>query len=400
MNKINNLQHTEKLDHKKIFFVNIISLLMGFTGGLLVYTTSTYFKNVLGSTNIGWTFLIANIIILITLFNIHKFARIIGKETLFHLLIVCKISLFIALVLLFGHISGTILLILYIVFEALSWAILKMILESHATDSESGRIYGFNLTVTNIGLILAPIAATQLLAQSGFTGIFYLSLILNIVIFIIAFFSLKQSPTTPQKQINYIGLLEKLKKRPDIVQIFSISLALEFFFAIMVIYTPLYLISNGFTWNEVGIIFAAMLIPFVIIQYPVGLLADKKLGEKELLFFSFVLIALSSVFLYFFGATTVMTIMIILFVSRIGAAFIGILRLSYFYKRIDKTDTDMIAFFQTARPFAFIIAPAIAGALLVYFHMNTVFILITIIALFALYPVYKLQDNKSQSEVS
>jgi len=398
MTSTNNLQHIETLNQKKIFFVNLISLLMGFTGGLLVYTTSTYFKNILGNTNIGWTFLIANIIIFIALINIHKFARIIGKETLFHLLIICKISLFIALILLFGHISNTILLILYIIFEALSWAILRMILESCATDRESGCIYGFNLTVTNVGLIFAPIVATQFLSQSGFTGIFYLSIILNVIIFAIAFFTLKQQKNTPYKQINYSSLFKKLAKREDIQKIFCISVALEFFFAIMVIYTPLYLLESGFRWVDIGIIFTVMLIPLIIVPYPIGLLADKKLGEKELLFFSFVLIAFSSLILYFSNHAGMITIIIILFVSRIGASFISILRLSYFYKRIDQNDIDMIAFFHTARPLAFIVAPALAGFFLLFFQLNAIFILITIIALVALYPVYKLTDNQSQSD--
>lgn len=397
MTKINNLRHIEKSDHNKIFFVDIISLLMGFSGGLLTYTTSTYFKNIVGNINIGWTFLIANIIILITLFTIHKFARIIGKETLFHLLIICKISLFIAIILLFGSLSSIVLLMIYIVFEALSWAILKMILESHATDSQSGRIYGFNLTVTNIGIAIAPIIASQLLTSSGFNGIFYLSLALNIIIFCIAYFTLRQSPSLTQKNINYNSLVKQLRTRPDIVHIFSISCALEFFFAVMVIYTPIYLIESGFTWNEIGIIFTIMLIPFILVHYPIGLLADKKLGEKELLLFSFLLITISSIFLYFYDDAGVIAIMIILFVSRIGASIIGILRLSYFYKRIDTTNTDLIAFFHMARPIAFIITPAITGVLLIYFHLHIVFIITAIIALAALYPVYKINDNNSEA---
>lgn len=393
MTSPNNLHHKEKINYNKIFLVDIISLFMGFTGGLLVYTISAYFKNVWNNENIGWTFLVANIILLITFLNIHKFVRTIGRSTLFQLLIICKISVFVALVIITGKIPETTLLILYIVLEALSWAVLKMILEAYTTDSESGRIYGFNLMITNIGLILSPIAATQMLGEFGFLGIFYLSIILNIIIFLIAFFNIRRIDTPRPEKIHYKGLLEKLRSRTDIQKIFSISFALEFFFAIMVIYTPLYLLDQGFSWSQIGVIFTIMLIPLVLIQYPAGLLADKKLGEREMLLFSFVLIAFSSITLYFFGGADMIIITIILLMSRVGAAFVGILRLSYFYKRVDKTDVDMIAFFQTARPLAYIIAPAISGILLIFFPMNSVFILITITALLALYPVYKLQDN-------
>ncbi len=399
MTHIANIQHNENLNPNKIFFVNIISLLMGFTGGLLIYTISAYFKNIWNSVNIGWTFIIANIILLIILLNIHKFVRVVGRATLFQLLVICKISIFVALIMIVGRLPETILLMSYIVLEALSWAVLRMILESYATDNRTGRVYGLNLTIINIGLILSPIIATHLLMQFGFIGIFYLSIIFNILIFIITFFNIHHIDVIHQKQTNYIGLFQKLKARKDIQRIFTISISLEFFFAIMVIYTPLYLLNNGFSWNQIGIIFTVMLIPLILVQYPVGILADTRLGEKELLFTSFILITFSSIAFYFFGNTSMTIVMIILLISRIGAALISILRLSYFYKRIDKTDVDMIALFQTARPIAYIIAPALVGILLIYFQINSVFILIAFIALFTLYPVYKLSDNKSLSEL-
>ena len=190
MTLINNIPHKEDLNPKKIFFVNILSLIMGFTGGLLIYILSAYFQNIWNSPNIGWVFIIANIILLIILLNLHKIVHAVGSSALFQLLAICKISLFIALITLTGKISQTILLVSYIIIEAVSWAILKMILEAQSTDSMSGKIYGFNLTVTNIGLIFAPIIATQLLGKFGFSGIFYLAIVLNMLIFIIAFFIL------------------------------------------------------------------------------------------------------------------------------------------------------------------------------------------------------------------
>ncbi len=399
MTYIVNTQHKENLNRNKIFFVNIISLPMGFTGGLLIYTMSAYFKNIWDSTNIGWIFTIANIILFIILLNIHKFVRIIGRATIFQLLIICKISIFIALIMIVGRLSETLLLMSYIVLEALSWTVLRMILESYAIDNKTGRIYGLNLTFINVGLIISPIIATRLLMQFGFVGIFYLSIIFNILIFIITFFNIHHIDTIQQKQINYIGLFQKLKARKDIQRIFAISISLEFFFAIMVIYAPLYLLDNGFSWNQIGIIFTVMLIPLVLAQYPIGILADIRLGEKELLFISFILIIFSSIAFYFFGNSSMTIVITILLISRIGAALVSILRLSYFYKRIDKTDVDMIALFQTARPIAYVVAPALVGLLFIYFQINSVFILIAFIALFTLYPIYKLSDNKSLSEI-
>jgi MFS family permease len=387
------LHHSEKLNKHKIFLVNIISLFMSFTGGLLIYTTSAYFKNIFNYANVGWLFLIANLLLLLALLNIHKIARAIGQEILFQLLLITKISIFTALTLTSSNISGAIFLTIFIVVEALSWVVLKMILENNATDKETGQIYGFNLMLINIGLILAPIIAAAVLSTTGFTGIFYLSIFLNLCIFMIAFFILRQSPIQTLPSTQYSKLFAKLKTRPDIQKIYSISFSLEFFFAIMVIYTPLYLLDNNFTWQQIGLLFSIMLIPLVLIPYPIGLLADKKLNEKNLLFTAFIIIIFSSLFLYFSENLTMTILMIALFISRIGASLINILRLSYFYKRIDRNDIGMISIFYTARPLAFIIAPALAGITLLFFPLNSIFILLALVASLALFPTIKLPKN-------
>jgi MFS family permease len=387
------LHHSEKLNKHKIFLVNIISLFMSFAGGLLIYTTSAYFKNIFDYSNVGWLFLIANLVLLLALLNIHKIARAIGQEILFQLLLIIKISIFTALAFTTSNISGAIFLTIFIVAEALSWVVLKMILENNATDKETGQIYGFNLMLINIGLILAPIIAAAVLSSTGFTGIFYLSIFLNLCIFMIAFFALRQSPIQTLPSARYTKLFTKLWTRPDIQKIYSISFALEFFFAIMVIYTPLYLLENNFTWQQIGLLFSIMLIPLVLIPYPIGLLADKKLNEKNLLFTAFIIIIFSSLFLYFSESLTMTMLMITLFISRIGASLISILRLSYFYKRIDRNDIGMISLFYTARPLAFIIAPTLAGITLLFFPLNSIFILLALVASLALFPTVKLPKN-------
>jgi MFS family permease len=383
------LKHDEKLNKDKIFLINIISLLMSFAGGLLIYTTSAYFKNITNYTVVGWFFLIANTLLLIALFNIHKIVYIIGREILFQLLLIIKISIFIALAFTTGAISGVFFLIIFIVCEALSWVVLKMILEDNSIDKQTGQIYGFNLMMINIGLVLAPIIASVILMSYNFVGIFYFSIFLNVFIFLFTFLKLKPCPN--QRLQSYSSnILSKFKLRSNIQYIFFISFMLEFFFAIMVIYTPLYLLQNNFTWQQIGIIFSVMIIPLILIPYPFGILADKRHNEKKLLFFSFVLIIFSSIFLYLSKNPTTITVMIILFISRIGASLVSILRLSYFYKQIDKNDTDMISIFYMARPLAFILAPALASVILIFFPLNNVFALLAIFTSFALYPITKL----------
>ncbi len=399
MNFVSNPVHQEKLNSRKIFIINIISLLMGFSGALLTYITSTYFKEVLQTNNISWTYLVANIILLIFLINIHNIIRIIGKTITFHLINICKISIFVALILINNVVADTFFLIIFIVFDVLAWVLINIILESYSVDKESGKIYGFNLTLTNLGFLAAPIISTQLLNQFGFKGVFSLAIAVTALIFIIAFFNLKQTGHHYTQKINYKDLLKKLSPRKDIVNIYLVSVSLNFFYALMVIYTPLYLLNKGLDWSQIGIIFTIMLIPFIFLQYPAGLLADKKFGEKEILFISFIIMGIATIVFYLTDSVGVTILSIILLFSRIGAALVEILQTSYFFKRIDGDDVEIISFFQTAKPIAYILAPIISSIILIFFEIQSIFLVSAIISFLTLYPVYKLVDNKSESEM-
>lgn len=182
------------------------------------------------------------------------------------------------------------------------------------------------------------------------------------------------------------------------MRIYYVSFVLEFFYALMIIYVPIYLLEKGFTWDQLGVAFTVMLIPFVLVQYPVGLMADKKTGEKEFLIFSFFILGISTLLFYLSDSKDIMVWTTILVLGRIGAALIEILRESYFFKRIDGNDVDIVDFFNTSRPVAFIIATAISSILLLFFSTTSVFLLVAIVCFSAIYPALKLADNKSERD--
>jgi MFS family permease len=162
----------------------------------------------------------------------------------------------------------------------------------------------------------------------------------------------------------------------------------------MIIYTPIYLRDLGFSWVDIGKIFTTMLLPFVLLQYVIGYWADNKIGEKKLLIFALLVMGCSTTTIYFVESKTILTWMIILFTTRIGASMIEILRDSYFYKKIDRTDVDLINFFRTALPVAYICATASSSFLFLFLPVKFAFILTGIVVLSAIYPAYYLINNK------
>ena len=182
------------------------------------------------------------------------------------------------------------------------------------------------------------------------------------------------------------------------MRIYYVSFALEFFYALMTIYVPLYLLEKGFTWDELGMAFTLMLVPFVLVQYPMGLIADKKTGEKEFLLFSFFILGISTLMFYFSESPDIMVWATILILGRIGAALVELLRESYFFKRIDGNDVDVMDFFGTARPVAYIVATSISSALLLFFSVKWIFLVVAVVCFSAIYPTFRLADNKSEKD--
>lgn len=399
MEKINQFGHKEKKDNKKLYFIDIVSFLMGFAAALFAYILSSYFKEVMGTDNIGIIYFISYVFVLILLLNLHKIIYVFGKSFVLHISFLLKIIAVVGLLSVPVSFAGIGFLIIYTIAGTLSWTVLSLILESFSVDCESGRIRGAHLSISNVGFLLGPLLSAQLLEKYGFNGVFFVSLLVYIVIFIFSLTYIRKTNHHFKQKIKVAELLKKVSKRKNILRIFYVSFVLEFFYALMVIYVPIYLLEKGFNWDQLGVAFTIMLIPFVFIQYPVGLIADKKTGEKEMLLFAFFILGISTILFYFSDSLDIMVWTTILLLGRIGAALVEVLRESYFFKRIDGDDVDVVNFFNTSRPVAFIVATAISSLLLIFFPISSVFILVAVVCFSAIYPTFKLADNKSEKDV-
>jgi MFS family permease len=388
--------HDEKLDSVRIKITSFISFLMGFAQAAMVYVLSSYFKLASGTENVGIFYAVVYVIVLLILLNFHKVVRKLGKATVYYLAVLIKIIVLVFLVMLAPSKLGMIFLMVYIIAGALEWTSLDVILESFSKDTMSGRIRGFHLTVLNAGFVFGPFVSTYILDKIGFQSVFIFSLIFNSLVFTLSLMSFNKINHKFEQKLKTSELLKKVIARKNVMRIYYISIVLEFFYSVMVIYTPIYLRDLGFSWGNIGLIFTVMLIPFVLFSYPIGYLADKKTGEKELLIFSLFVMGISTATLYFVGSADILIWSIVLFATRIGASFIGVLQDSYFYKRIDGCDVDIIDFFRTSIPVGYITGAIFSSFIIFFLPIKAVFILAGLVILSALYPAFKLKDNQCE----
>ncbi len=274
---------------------------------------------------------------------------------------------------------------------------LDIFLENVSDDQHTGRIRSTFLTIMNIGWVISPLLMGFLTGEENRYWLVYLLAGLALLPAIVILFS--------QRRIVRDHIHYKNRKLKEIWQIISgnknlaciylVSLVLRFFYALMVLYTPIYLHQQfGFSWQVLGVVFTVMLLPFVILQMPAGALADKYLGEKEIMATGFLIMMIFTGMIFFLQSTSIYVWAAVLFMTRVGASLVEVMQESYFFKHVDSEDMDLISLFRDLRPAGWLLGSLVSVAILQFLPVQFIFLFLAIVLLFALRPVLILEDTK------
>ncbi|KKR21204.1 MAG: tetracycline resistance protein [Parcubacteria group bacterium GW2011_GWE2_39_37] len=388
-----------KLIKSKIKLFYGLSILVGLSQALIIYVASSYFKDLSGREDVSIYYLSSYLVVLIALLNLHKFFKRLGKVTVFCFSILAQVISLVVLIFSDSNLLGLISLVAYLISDGLIIVAMDVILESFSSEKEAGRVRGSYMTIFNAGFIIGPLLSTYIISNYDYVGLFGLVLLIKVLVFALALSGLKDFNSHFVQKETVLNLFKKVIKHKNLLRIYYVSFALEFFYAMMIVYSPIYLRELGISWQDIGFIFAFMLVPFLILEYPIGWLADKKWGEKEMIVFFLMWIAITSGSIYFIDSVNIWLWVVVLFATRIAAAALSLLRDSYFYKKIDGKDMDLIDFFRTAMPMSFIIGAVLSALCLMFFPVKGIFVLVMVVSISALVPALSLKDNLSEEEV-
>ena len=390
------LSHHEIYSRSKVRFVTGLSFGLGFLDAYFIYLVSSYFSEVGGSERVGVFYFIVFSLAFVVFFYLGRFLRKIGHIRLLLLLFMLLIGCSAFLSVRDPSWIGSGVLLLFLVINNMMWTVMDVVLESFSTDQVSGRVRGLYLAVLNTGFLFAPFLSTLTLGRFGYGGIFLVLTIGYGLIFVLALVGLRDGRKIEVAPLRLMHSWQRFRQEPNLFRIYLVSLALEFFYAIMVVYMPIYLTTHlGFSWEQLGIIFTIMLLPFVFLQYPIGVLADKRYGEKEMILLGLFIIGTATLGSIMFDSKSIFLWGTLLFLTRVGSAALEVLRDSYFYKQITASDTDVIVFFRTARSIGNMLGAFLSVALLLFFPLASLFWLVGGVTLLTLYPALRLVDTTS-----
>jgi MFS family permease len=273
---------------------------------------------------------------------------------------------------------------------------LDVFLESATPDeNQTGGIRSMFNTLGNITCVIAPLVISLFIFGNTYWHIYFLSLLFLIPLF---YYVKKHLTQEGEKSVDHIKIRETARKYladKNLYNIWSSEFLLQFFYAFMVVYTPLYLTKYiGFSWAEIGVIFTIMLLPFIIFEIPVGDLADKKYGEKEFLTVGFIIMGIFTMAIGFITTKNFWLWATILFATRIGASFVEITCDTYFFKKVDQGKTDIIGFYRLTRPLSYVVAPIVMALTLQFIPFQYTFIVIGAILIIGTRYSLALEDTK------
>jgi len=327
---------------------------------LTSYINSSFLENYVNEYCLSIIYVVASIITIWALIGMPKILTRLGnRRSTLWLGLIISLSL---ISLAFANKSFIAIgaFILYFIAGNLIIATLDIFIEDFSKSGTVGRFRGFYLMVMNSAWIIAQLISGSIIARSSFRGIYLLSALFMILFAIVFILFLHNFIDPKYKKVPILKTLKLFIQNKNISGIYLINLILKFFYAWMVIYTPIYLHQYiGFSWSQIGMIFSIMLLPFVILEFPLGKLSDR-IGEKKMLICGSLIIALFTLAIPLINQQKLWIWAAVLFATRVGAAIIEVMSESYFFKIIDEENADVISFFRNANPLSYIIAPLLA----------------------------------------
>jgi MFS family permease len=380
----------------KISRVYILSFIFALHIAISAYVNSTFLTGIIKEDYVGILYTIAFLLTLLLLIKNSSILKNFGNRKLIILFLIINMISLVGLVTSTNpYIIGA-SFILFSLTNTLVFFCIDIFIEHFGTSATIGKTRGLYLTILNIAWVLSPLFSTFLITkEGGYRAIYIVAFLMVSIMTIGLVFVTKSFEDKTYKKTPFLETFKYLKTNSHMFAIVIINFLLQFFYVWMVIYTPIYLYNHlGFTWDQIGVIFTIMLIPFVILEFPIGILIDKyNLNKKNLLYIGFSVMIIFTLLISFLSTYSLVVWAIVLFMTRVGASIIESTTEIYFFTHIKEEESNLLGVYRDMTPVAYIIAPMIATLVFLIFPYKYLFLILSIILITGFIYIPKLKHK-------
>jgi len=375
------------------------SLLLVFHSYVVAYINSSFLEQFIPTTSIGTIYTIGSALSVLIFLFVSRVLRKVGNFKLSLLLLLLDLAAVTGMAFAHELKIAIPLFLIHLITVPLIIFNLDVFMEEHIGNNETSTGSKRGLLLTLISLIgaISPLAGGLLVSNetTAFTYPYLLSAAALVPIIIILLFFFKDFSDPEYNEIDIFSAIRTFWRSTNIRHVFLAHFALQMFFMLMVVYTPLYLTRDiGLSWAEFGIIMFFAQLAYVLFEYPIGLIADRYIGEKEMMGFGFLIMIIATSWMAFVTTASVLVWSIIMFTTRVGASFVEVTTESYFFKQTKSSDAQIISFFRITRPLAYVVGAMIGSLALLYVPFQLLFIVFALLLVPAMFSTMDIVDTK------
>lgn len=379
-----------------IYTIAIIGFIYTLHLVIPMYSNSSFLSVFADEQTLGYIYMAGAAVTILGFLVAPAFIRKLGNYRMTMLLVIVQAILFYGMI----TTSSTSLIAVFFILQSAVISLIGLALDIFLevyTDSEHvGAVRGLYTATLNASWVVAPLIGSMLInANNNYRDTYVAGLAMLFPLFYLIYRNFPRFKDPNYTHLSPWQLAKHIGHNNNWVKLFTANAILQVFYAWMTVYSPIYLNKTvGFGWTEIGIIITVMLIPFPLIQYPLGKLADRKYGEKEIMAMGFAIMGTATIIIPFVAAKSVLAWALILLTTRVGAAAAEVMMETYFFKTVSPRDSAALGVFRVTRPLSYFVAPIITIIGLLFTTNTYLFAVIGAISLLAVIPALTIKDTK------
>jgi MFS family permease len=391
-------EHKHAFSGHRIFWLYIALIFLSLHWACVVYVNSSFLETFFTSSQVSLLYAVSSLASLLCFFYTPSVLRVVGNYRLTCGFVLLELAALCGLALAQTPVEAACYFLLHMISVPILLFSIDVFLESIEGKSEvhTGSLYGLKLTLLSLGLALSQLFVGSIIdVSTSFEYVYLVSALLLLPFLILVHLTTRTFKDPSYIRLSMPTMWNTLRIERDIRKIVCISFFLQLFFSAMVIFAPLYLFSVvGLSWTQIGSILFVGLCAYVLFEWPIGIIADRYIGEKEMMAVGFTVMIVATSWFAFLSSASIALWMIAVFLSRTGASLVEATVESYFFKHAGSNDTHKISMFRMTNPLASIAGAGIGSVSLLFVPLQLFFIILALCMVPGLLLTLFLTDTK------
>jgi len=382
----------------KFWFVYLLAVIFHYHTLVVSYTSPTYLGDFIDLKHIGLLYSIGSIGSLLMFILLPSVLKRFGNVLVTIGLMVISIG---TLAMMGVGLSAPLVvvgLLLFLVINPLLYLSMDIFSETLIGKNEgaTGHVRGMTLSLMSLAALCAPLTISYLVADGdNLAQLYFIAIGVGVLFNLIVIMAFRGFVDPLYHRVQFGPLLKQCWESKPIKLVLSAHFLVQVFFTWTVVYIPLYLASVlNMPWSSIGAIIAAGLLAYVLFEYPVRILADDYFGEKEMMAVGFLILALTTASISFMTTVNILPWMMLMFVSRIGASLTEVTTESYFFKKVDGQDANLMSIFRLTRPLAVLGGSLLGSLCLAIMPFHLAFIVLGFVMVIGIFLALGIEDTR------